>query len=73
MALTLGAALDVIHYVQFHLWPPIVSLYQLCCFADAWVSVYRQVMARFDDGALDLQGSGDDSSSLLVPYAVDTL
>jgi hypothetical protein len=48
VALTIGTSLNLVSDVFAHLWPPVIALYELHCFADAWVSVYQQVMVYFN-------------------------
>ena len=37
------------------------------------MAIYRRIMVRFDNGTLGFHRTGDNASSLLVPYIVDSL
>ena len=69
--MTFGATLDVIHNVDFHFGPPIVSFDQLRRLTNPWMAIYRRVVAGFDNGTLRFHRAGDDASSLFIPYIVD--
>jgi hypothetical protein len=54
-----------------HLWPPVVSFYDLDCFAYTWVTMYWWIMVGFDKLLFSIYVGSYNDLFTLVPHPID--